>query len=74
MAITQADRDAAEERIRAKISADGWPEPRTDEEFRYAVLANLAASQGAPAPGLTEEDAMRIAVEETKASHAVHLG
>lgn len=37
MAITQADRDAAENRIREKILNDGWPEPQTEEEFRYAV-------------------------------------
>ena len=70
MAITQAGRDAAEKRIREKIRNDGWPEPQTEEEFRYAVLAHLAASQDAPAPELSEDEAMRIAVEETKASRA----
>lgn len=70
MSITQEDRAAAEARIRERLRADGWPDPQTEEELCYAALAHRVVTQSPPAPGLTEEAAMRIAIEETKLSRA----
>ncbi|AEK36116.1 hypothetical protein CVAR_0763 [Corynebacterium variabile DSM 44702] len=66
----QTIKDAARARILEQLRQDGWPEPQTEEEFRYAALAHRVLAQGKPAPGLTEEEAMRIAIEETKLSRA----
>lgn len=62
------DRDAARERIRQELLADGWDVPADDAEFRKTAFAHFLDSLSPDSPDITDEEAMQLAVEETHAA------